>query len=285
MAETYHSRPTITTSSGIALALHVALIYGVSFSMEPAALPAQTLEITLATFETDKEPDKADYLAQSNQQGSGSLDEKAMTSSDMPAPYQDNTIKPVELQQQAAALPRVEAEKVTKITTITALEKVVTEEFNETEVPVDDRQNPDRQSDLSVEIASLEAMFFQKRQAYTKKPVVHRINTASTRKADVYYQEAWRRKVIRIGQLNYPVEARRDKIYGELRLAVQINRDGSLKNVEVIRSSGEKVLDEAALRIVRMAAPYSSFPPELEKYDAIEIIRTWRFEPGDLFSG
>ncbi len=101
----------------------------------------------------------------------------------------------------------------------------------------------------------------------------------------MYYQEAWRRKVMRIGTINYPIQARQEKIYGELRVAVKIRRDGSLQGIEIIRSSGHKVLDEATLRIVRMAAPFAPFPDELKEYDVIEIIRTWRFEPGDMFSG
>ncbi|CAM3483104.1 energy transducer TonB [Parendozoicomonas haliclonae] len=277
--------PATAASTAVAVALHVIIIYGLGFALEPPKMPAQTMEITLATFATDKTPDKADYLAQENQQGSGTLDEKARPSSDMPAPYQDNKLRNVQLEQQTAALPETTASKATRVTSTKGERKVASADVQQKENPVESAEVPRKRIDLSSEIASLEADFFQQRQEYAKKPVVHRINTASTRKADVYYQEAWRRKVMRVGQINYPAVARQNKIYGELRVAVQIHRDGSLRNVEILRSSGHDILDNAALRIVRMSAPFTPFPPELKGYDVIEIIRTWRFEPGDLFSG
>ena len=95
---------------------------------------------------------------------------------------------------------------------------------------------------------------------------------------DDWYLESWRRKVERIGKLNYPDEARARKIYGNLRLLVVIEPDGTLRDVRVIDSSGHKVLDDAAVRIVRLAAPYAPFPPAMrEDTDVLEIVRTWQF--------
>ena len=96
---------------------------------------------------------------------------------------------------------------------------------------------------------------------------------------DAWYLESWRRKVERIGKLNYPDEARVRKIYGSLRLLVAIEPDGTLQDVRVIDSSGHQVLDEAAVRIVRLAAPYAPFPPAMrDETDMLEIVRTWRFK-------
>ena len=96
---------------------------------------------------------------------------------------------------------------------------------------------------------------------------------------DDWYLESWRRKVERIGKLNYPEQARERKLYGSLRLLVAIEPDGSLRDVRVIDSSGHKVLDEAAVRIVRLAAPYAPFPPGMRKQtDVLEIVRTWQFK-------
>ena len=89
----------------------------------------------------------------------------------------------------------------------------------------------------------------------------------------------------KVGNLNYPEKARRHQLYGELRLVVAINRDGTLSNVEILDSSGFQVLDDAAVRIVRQASPFAPFDDTLKSYDMVEIIRTWRFEPGNrLFS-
>ncbi|MTI14973.1 TonB family protein [Sansalvadorimonas verongulae] len=283
--DTIRFKPTIAISALIAIAFHGFLLYGLSFALQAPEPPARTLEITLATFPSEKPPEKADYLAQENQQGSGSLDEKALPSSDVKAAFQSDKPNTVQLQQQEAQLPESQPKKAKRITSTRSDTKVAAEDVQKKPNPVPSEKPPRPQIDLSKEIASLEADFFRKRQAYAKKPVVHRINSASTRKADVYYQEAWRRKVMRIGTINYPVEARKKKIYGELRLAVQIRRDGSLKGIEVVHSSGHKVLDESAKNIVRMSSPFSPFPPELQEYDVIEIIRTWRFEPGDIFGG
>ena len=91
-------------------------------------------------------------------------------------------------------------------------------------------------------------------------------------------------RYVGVGNLNYPAEARANRIYGSLRLMVQINRDGSLRDVRILESSGEKILDDAAIRIVRLAAPFMPFTGELMDVDVLEIIRTWRFEPGDRVS-
>ena len=99
-----------------------------------------------------------------------------------------------------------------------------------------------------------------------------------------YYKDAWRRKVERVGNQNYPAEARDQRIYGSLRMLVAINRDGTLREVRILESSGHTVLDNAALRIVRLAAPYAPFTGDLIDVDVLEIIRTWRFEPGDRVS-
>ena len=138
---------------------------------------------------------------------------------------------------------------------------------------------------LSSEIASLEAELAQEVQQYAKRPKIHRLNAASTmRDKGAWYKDEWRKKVERVGNLNYPDEARRQGIYGSLRLLVSINRDGTLYEVQVLESSGQRTLDQAALRIVRLAAPFAPFTGDLADVDRLEIIRTWRFERGDRLS-
>ena len=111
-------------------------------------------------------------------------------------------------------------------------------------------------------------------------PRVRRIAEGRAHTAeDTWYLESWRRKVERIGRLNYPGQARANRLYGSLRLLVAIEPDGTLRDVRVVDSSGHKVLDEAAVRIVRLAAPYAPFPPGMrERTDVLEIVRTWRFK-------
>lgn len=108
---------------------------------------------------------------------------------------------------------------------------------------------------------------------------VRRIDAAEPETVtDAYYLDAWRRKVERIGQINYPQEAREQQLYGTLRVLVSIEPDGALHDVRLLASSGHEVLDEAAMRIVRLAAPFAPFPPAMQELDLLEIDRTWRFQ-------
>ena len=95
------------------------------------------------------------------------------------------------------------------------------------------------------------------------------------------YLSDWRNKVERIGAMNYPEEAR-GKFFGSLVLSVALRPDGSVDRIIVVRSSGNKVLDEAAKRIVMMGSPFAPFPPDIRKEtDYLDITRTWTFTRGD----
>lgn len=92
---------------------------------------------------------------------------------------------------------------------------------------------------------------------------------------------AWVARIERIGNLNYPDEARRRQLHGQLVLTVGIQRDGSIKSIDIIQSSGHKVLDDAAIRITRLAEPFPPLPETKEKVDELYISRTWQFLPGE----
>ncbi|MBO9480694.1 MULTISPECIES: energy transducer TonB [Gammaproteobacteria] len=268
--------------------LHVLIVLGVTFSFNDKPAPPPTLEVTLASYQSKEKPKEADYLAQINQQGSGTLDEKALPSSDQQAQFQEDTIKEVQPQSQTAAQPEQAVTEQTRITTRAKSQQQVsaTDDREKQEPIAVEKDKPRKHIDLKNEIASLEAQFHQQRQEFAKRPRIKRLTAASTlQEAGAFYKESWRRKVEKVGNINYPEKARRQKLYGELRLMVAINRDGTLSNVEILDSSGYRVLDDAAVRIVRMASPFAPFDDTLKSYDIVEIIRTWRFEPGDrLFS-
>lgn len=139
----------------------------------------------------------------------------------------------------------------------------------------------------SLEIASLEARFDAQQQAYARKPRVMRVTAASTLKSsNAWYVQNWVSKVTRVGNINYPNEARRAGVYGTLRMLVSMQKDGTIKEVAILQSSGSRLLDDAAIRIVRMAAPFPPFPDEMRKnVDELEIIRTWSFQQRGLTSG
>ena len=138
----------------------------------------------------------------------------------------------------------------------------------------------------SLAMASLSAEVDQRLNAYAKRPRKKWISARTREHKYAAYMDAWRTKVERVGNLNYPDEARRKRLSGELRLDVAIKADGNVDRVTVSKPSGHKVLDDAAIRIVRLAAPYARFPPSIRKEtDILHIQRTWRFLSSNRFSG
>jgi len=272
----------------LAAVVHLALILGVGFSVIKPADIRQTMDITLATFKSEKAPDKADFQAQENQQGSGTLDKKAVPKTTEVAPFQDSKINKVT--PPPAAKPEVAAQPVQQKSAVTTqapkAHKVEPKPKESKPQPKPEAKVPDfDSSQLSSQIASLEAELSNEQQRYAKRPRIHRLNAASTlRDKGAWYKEEWRKKVERIGNLNYPEEARRQQMYGSLRMMVSINRDGSLFEVLVLESSRQPVLDQAAQRIVRLAAPFAPLTGDLDEFDRLEIIRTWRFARGDKLS-
>lgn len=288
----------------IAVAIHALIVLGVGFEDEKPAPIAKTLEVTLAQFRSDEAPNKADFIAQHNQIGSGEQQEKALPTTKELAPFQNNESEaiapgmapsPLELirapQPQSVNQPTPESQPTTdpsvsspqpeQLSTLADSRKIQTSSANPP--PQTTEAATGVSSSLlarSLEIASLEAKLDSLRQERADSPRIRRLTSASTREAfDAQYLDAWRSKVERVGNLNYPEEARQRKLYGHLRLLVVIRPDGTLDRVEVLKSSGYRVLDDAARRIVRLAAPYAVFNPELRKHaDRVEIIRTWKFE-------
>lgn len=271
----------LTFTIFLAIALHAAVILGITFTYVQSRSTSQTMEVTLAQHESDTKPEEADFLAQADQQGSGTLDEKALTTSPNESEFQDTVA------QETAPddLPEPVAEVVPEVSpVITASASTTRKAPEDDETPVEPEETkPEtpRKSlrQRSLEIASLEARLDRKRQMYAKRPRIKRLTSLSTASSvDAYYLNSWRRKIESIGNLNYPQEASRRNIYGNLRLMVAIRPDGSLKEVELLESSGHQVLDEAAIRIVKLAAPFAPFPDKLrETTDLLEIIRTWQF--------
>lgn len=270
----------------IAGLLHLAIILGVGFTVSDLPELSKSLDVTLATFKSEKEPEKADFIAQDNQQGSGTLDKEATPTTTEKAPFQDTKVNKVQV--ESAVEPTPVAPEVKKIISTTQAQKqkvastpkVQTKPQPARKTPIIDRNQ------LSADIASLEAELAFEQQKYAKRPRVSRQNTAATKRdISAWYRDAWRKKVERVGNLNYPDEARRNGIYGSLRVLVVIKSDGSLETMRILESSGHQVLDQAALNIVRTSAPFAHFTGELAKnYDQVEIIRTWRFERGDRLS-
>ncbi|HCK91951.1 MAG TPA: energy transducer TonB, partial [Gammaproteobacteria bacterium] len=244
-------------------------------TLDPAP-PASTLEITLAQFKSETQPDQADFLAQANQQGSGTLEEKAELSTVEQAQFRANEINQV---QQSQQVMQQQNQEVVNQKLITSVQDSWSENEQEDSKKLEEQsQGQDMSEDqqLSTEIASLEAELRNERQAYAKRPRRRQLTAVATKAAaDAAYLHQWRQKIENVGNLNYPDL----NIYGELTLLVAVRANGTIEKVEIRRSSGYRSLDEAAKRIVRQAAPFDPFPESIRKHtDILEIIRTWRFE-------
>ena len=137
----------------------------------------------------------------------------------------------------------------------------------------------------SLAMASLSAEIDRRLEAYAKRPKRKWITARTKEHKYAAYMEAWRQKVERVGNLNYPDEARRANLSGNLLLDVALRSDGSIDEIVLRRSSGKKVLDDAAIRIVNLAAPFARFPNNIAaETDILHVERTWKFLAGNRFA-
>lgn len=268
----------------LAVAWHALLILGVGFTVEEETRNAPQLDVTLAHSRSDKSPDDADFLAQHNQEGSGTEAEKKELTNRQQAPFQDPNIRDTGIPQQQA-MRTLERFTDTLLTTTGRSAWSVSSEKREARA--EREQVGQAESDNPAQdISSLQAKLDQLRQAYAKRPRIHRVTSTATRQADdAYYLVRWEEKIESIGNQNYPEQARRRGLSGKLRMMVSINPDGSVRDSRITQSSGYPLLDESALYIVKLSAPFDPFPRDLrEKADVLEIVRTWKFEQNRLFS-
>lgn len=269
-----------------ALLAHAAVILGVGFSVQltaPPENPLPTLDVILVQQSTREAPEEADFLAQANQLGGGSKEKKVRPT----APLTGPALKPepgIASVPSRAAAPKPQTETSTQILTRENASREVASE------PKPEKQ-PDREVPTAAElmwqasqVARLQAELRESFQAYAHR-ARHKYISASTQEyLYASYMQSWVDKVERIGNLNFPPEAKRRGIHGSLILDVGIGWSGEVKSIRVMRSSGYEVLDQAAIHIVKLAAPYTPLPdPIREETDILHIVRTWQFLPGQQF--
>ncbi|MFG1495238.1 energy transducer TonB [Saccharospirillum sp. HFRX-1] len=271
----------------VAVGLHALVIFGIGFSNpEPHQLPP-TLDVTLAQHASDTSTplDEADFLADANQQGSGTQEDKAQLTSTEQAEIEDNQIFRTTPEVQQISFAQQDAQRAL-VTTTGDSERSINNQPSEEAIT-----DPSQASDSALlvsqvsDIATLRAMLDESRQNLAKAPRTRTLTAVSARQSlDAAYVYGWLEEIERIGNQNYPQAARQQRLTGNVRLAVTIRADGSLANVSVTRSSGHAVLDQAAQRIVHLAAPFEPFTLEMrQEYDQLEIIRTWQFRTDNRF--
>ncbi len=264
---------SVTTTDRFALTLffavaaHAIIILGITFGLYEDRTPENilpTLDITVANRKTPP-PDEADYLAQTSQEGGGNVSEKVKPV--LAVPEQAPAVRP----QQPEAAP-------TQVLTATTSDIQVNQE--QTESP--DTEKPDLTAaeliERSMEMVNLSEQLSETMQAYAKRPKQIFVSARTQEFKFANYMTEWVKKVERVGNLNYPDEARRAGISGKLMMDVSLNADGTVRDIRILRPSGYTVIDEAATRIVNLAAPYAPFPPDILKdTDILHITRTWEF--------
>lgn len=271
----------LSLALGLSLALHAVLL-SIHFKLPQAINKAteQALDVILVNSKSANRPDKVQAKAQANLDGGGNTDEERRAKTPMPvAPTQVDGNDVVEARQRVAELEIQQQQMLTQLRSARA-------------VNVENRRSAPTPAELpaatgvdlatsALNLARLEGQIARNVEEYNKRPRKKFIGARVEEYRFAQYVEDWRQKVERIGNLNYP-DAAKGRLYGNLVLTVVIRSDGSLDRVELNRSSGQKVLDTAARRIVEMAAPYAPFPDNIRRdTDVVEITRTWSFTTSD----
>jgi periplasmic protein TonB len=263
------------------LIAHGVLALGLGFSVENAAPLRPTLDVILTQTRSEKKPDKPDFLAQASQQGGGESEsrERPAETVSSPVPKPQPGISPVPV-NPAAPPPEPERSQAVVTTRASSTQQAPADDH----LPTPDTPLPSSRHliEQSVEMARLAAEIDRDSRNYAKRPRRKFISANTAEYEFAAYMRAWVARVERIGNLNYPDEARRRNLFGQLLMTVAVRRDGSVERIDIIRSSGYPVLDEAALRIVRLGEPYPPLPETGEKVEILHITRTWEFLPGNV---
>ncbi|MFT6733556.1 MAG: protein TonB [Polaribacter sp.] len=286
---TLEQQPTISQSDKLlfclflAVIFHALLLFGVVFKVPDLSKNKlnKSFNVVLAQFEAKDKVEKADFIGQVDQEAGGESEELLAPSAIEKAQFNDPNKTSSELQIRAQPKQA----------------KNNSPQFITSNKPGENSSTPNEMSkelqqsvldtasliEKSYQLSGLIANLDNEQVSQAKKAKKRQISAAIHRSTDALYLDSWRRKIELIGNQNYPEKAKLEKIYGNLTLKVAINKNGTIHQVIVMNSSGSKLLDDAAIRIVRLAAPFNPLSEEMKKdTDILEIIRIWRFQEDNL---
>ncbi len=295
----------ISIAIWVSLAIHAAIL---SIHFEPELkkftdnLPI--LDVMLVNAKTHTKPDKADTFAQANLDRGGNTDNNRKMKTALPSLKQQKTeftVQPMaeaksgakaaqqtsevtQEQNRVAMLEKEAQELMTQMKSSTKMDSQAVQKAVAKESDSGSQESPNKELKLhdmtaaALEMDRLEALIAKHSDDYQKRPKRKFIGARTKEYRYALYVDAWRQKVEKIGNLNYPEAAKDLKLYGQLQMTVSIKADGSIEKIELNKSSGHKVLDEAAKHMVEMGAPYARFPDDVHKeIDVLSISRTWTF--------
>jgi protein TonB len=276
-------RERLSATMVLSLLLHGLLILGVGFALDSAAPVVPTLDVILSQARNALTPEQADFLAQANNQGGGE-DDKAVRprdsqTGDLARP--EPGLAPRELRAQS---PQPAPPPQARVVSSTAGEPSVPQPETVPEAAATPLPPGDRRVAQDVAMARLAAEISANTRLYARRPSRKFVSASTREYAWAAYLRTWVDRVERVGNLNYPDEARKRRMRGTVVINVGIRRDGSVEGAEIVRSSGVPLLDAAALRIARLAEPYPPLPRTEEDPDILNVVRTWQFMPGGTMS-
>ncbi|MEI8384339.1 MAG: energy transducer TonB [Nitrosomonadaceae bacterium] len=269
----------------VSLVFHAVVLFGITFKLPSTRVDknSTTLEVVLVNSKSSSKPHMANKLAQANLDGGGNTDDNRQAQSPFPLLSENKQVADMANANQKVG--QLEQE-VKRLMTAVNSERDIHQPKLQSEWPLRKQDAPNT-TDLvqrSLEIARLEAQISKDYEAYQKRPKRRFIGARAQEYRFARYVEDWRAKVERVGNLNYPEAAKREKLFGSLQLTVGIKSDGTLESVEINRSSGKNILDEAAVRIVKLAGQngFAPFPSDISQdTDILYITRTWVFTRSD----
>ncbi len=305
----------VKTVSAISVAIWVSILIHVvilSIKFQPElkkfADHLPSLDVVLVNAKTKQAPDKAELLAQANLDRGGNTEANRKMKTALPSPTEKTTevkLKPNSEARSAVKSAKLRAQEAREQKRVDELEKQAQELLTQINSSKKIESNPTQnaasaepeqgeqkakaksldRADLiaaSLEMDRLQAQIAKQQDEYQKRPKRKYIGARTKEYRFAMYVESWRQKVERIGNMNYPEAAKAQKLYGQLRMTVSIKADGSLESVVIDQKSDHEVLNEAAKRIVELAAPYAAFPEDIKKdTDILSITRTWTFTQED----
>ena len=277
LLRTWWKDPIFTTAVGFALALHLAVL-AIEFAA-PTQQDAAVKEIAVTLRPSEQKVEQADFLAQADQKGSGTFREAHRMSSDMPAPMLEQSAgeKQMETLQKTQQKRELNFEEKVLMTTLSWQKQA--EQTRRKKAM--DELNSQFQAKAAM-VASLEAQYLQRQQNFSRQQKIKTVDGIQA-KQDVTaaYLEKFRQKVEFYGNRYYPDQAKQQRLAGEVRLMVILNRNGGIRAIRLIESSGHDLLDEAAKASVPKAAPFTGFDRNMKDISELRIVRTWRFDPAE----
>lgn len=267
------------------LIMHAVVVLGITFEYEDPAASLPSLDVILVQSASSENPQKADFLANATQQGGGESEQTKRPRDLVSGPVPKNTDGLAPLPMRAGAPHPQPATPQSVLTTDRA-------DFHVQAIPETREKIPQLQKltakeliEHDMEMARLSAEIDRQREQYAKRPKRKFVSASTREYAYAGYMRAWVARIERLGNLNYPDEARRQGINGQLVLTVAVRQDGTLESIDIIQGSGYDFLDLAAKRIVELGAPFSPLPKTQEEIDVLHITRTWQFLPNNVVRG